>query len=617
MVTTWDDRYEGVWERLLLSLPGEAVDTLTRVSWIQAPHYYVDLRQPRGLRGKVRATCLAELRMDEAHLLSGQQGFAGTFALQGQEATWLRGIDYQPPGELGDRGRLEVEGDLLIEHGIEADYIEYWQRDAAGADGGAVSMGARFVSVDDGCPVIMVRHGAQFGYARARGRTVGRNIDLARMVGQADMAAARDLLDCEIAVGRVTPEGWLIDRSTLPWREGAMLLAANAAIAGDMLAVADVDADGHPFARLLELVELHGAWDTGCHVSGDPSVVVAEQAGRGEPFRAVPVIDIAALGGSDPVAEQAVVAQLRRAAAEVGFLHITGHGISQAVIERVQRATREFFAQPVAIKMNSYIGHSRNHRGYVPEGEEDLGGPIRDRKEAYDLALDLAEGQAPHDHPMLGGNQWPELAEFREDVMGYYAGAFAVGQRLLRGFAMALGQPAEALDPLIEMPPSQLRLLHYPFQPGIEDAPGIGAHTDYECFTLLLATGPGLEVMNQAGEWIDAPPVPGGLVVNIGDMLEYWSKGAFVATSHRVRKVPEERYSFPLFFALDYDVALLPLDPPADAEPLRSGEHLYAQTVRTFRYLKERAARGDVALAASALQPSSFGQEARHREAVG
>ena len=614
MTTTWNDVYEGVWERLLLSLPGQTVDTLTAVSWIQGPRYFVDLRQPRWLRGNVQATCLTELQMADAQALAFQQGFAGTFKMLGDIATWGRAIDFQPPGDLGDRGRLEANGELLIEHGVEADYIEYWQRDAANDRHPCI--GAHFVSVDDNCPVILVRHGARFGYARARTRPIERNADLVALLKGADLATARALLDCEIALGQVTCEGWRIDRSTLPWREGALLIGPDAAFDEKQLAVADIDAEGQVFTRALELTELHGEWDTAYRTSVPATASKSTRPLMNEPFREVPVVDIAALGGPDLTAERAVVEQLRQAASSVGFLYVTGHGIAPAVIERVQHAAKRFFDEPPETKLKSYIGQSSNHRGYVPEGEEVLGGNMRDRKEAFDLALDLPAEYVPADHPMLGPNQWPDLAGFREDVMGYYAAAFAVGQRLLRGFAMALGQPANSLDALVMQPPSQLRLLHYPFQPGIEDAPGIGAHTDYECFTLLLTTGPGLEVMNQAGQWIDAPPVPGGLVVNIGDMLEFWSNGAFVATSHRVRKVPEERYSFPLFFALDYDVALQPLGAAAGAETIRSGEHLYAQTIQTFRYLQERATRGDISLPENARQLATFGQVARHKEAA-
>ena len=124
-------RYAGLWRRLVLSLPGRPVDTLTEVGWLQGPGFYVDLRQPPAISAKVQASCLAELTPEEARLLARQEGFAGSFHLAGDEAEWARAVDYQPAGLLGDRGRLEDHGDLLVEHGIEADYIEHWQRDEA------------------------------------------------------------------------------------------------------------------------------------------------------------------------------------------------------------------------------------------------------------------------------------------------------------------------------------------------------------------------------------------------------------------------------------------------------------------------------------------------------
>jgi isopenicillin N synthase-like dioxygenase len=162
-----------------------------------------------------------------------------------------------------------------------------------------------------------------------------------------------------------------------------------------------------------------------------------------------------------------------------------------------------------------------------------------------------------------------------------------------------------------------LRLVHYPYNTDAEDGQGIGAHTDYECFTLLKPTAPGLEVLNGAGEWIDVPPVPGTFVVNIGDMLELWTNGAFVATSHRVRKVVEERYSFPLFFNVDYDTEVKPLpqfaaDGTATRPTLRAGEHLFAQTAQTFAYLRDRLDRGELVLPDGSLTTGKFGQQARY-----
>jgi isopenicillin N synthase-like dioxygenase len=166
--------------------------------------------------------------------------------------------------------------------------------------------------------------------------------------------------------------------------------------------------------------------------------------------------------------------------------------------------------------------------------------------------------------------------------------------------------------------PSQLRQIHYPYDADAQDSVGIGAHTDYECFTLLRPTAPGLEVLNGAGAWIDVPPLPGAFVINIGDMLETWTNGEFVATTHRVRKVREERYSFPLFFCVDYDTRIAPLPEfVRDGRPARpsliAGEHLFAQTAQSFAYLKRRIAEGKLQLPDGALGLSSFGQEARQR----
>ncbi len=215
---------------------------------------------------------------------------------------------------------------------------------------------------------------------------------------------------------------------------------------------------------------------------------------------------------------------------------------------------------------------------------------------------------------MLGPNQWPDLPGFKEDVKAYYDAVFALSNRLFKGFALALDLPEDAFTQHIHTPPSQLRMLHYPYNPMMtEDRPGIGAHTDYECFTILLPTAPGLEVLNGAGEWIDVPLIDGAFVINIGDMLEVLSNGHYVATSHRVRKVKEERYSFPLFCACDYDTVIEPLpelvDPksPRQYEPTVCGDHLYAQTLQTFGYLKKKLATGELQLPEGAKNLSSFG----------
>ncbi|WP_419912146.1 isopenicillin N synthase family dioxygenase [Hoeflea sp.] len=338
-------------------------------------------------------------------------------------------------------------------------------------------------------------------------------------------------------------------------------------------------------------------------------------------FTELPIVDVSPLYSENADEWQIAATKLGQAAEETGFLYVTGHRVSLSLRQSLLAQTKRFFALPDEQKMDIYIGKSSSHRGYVPEGEEVMADGKRDRKEALDLGYEVSA-----DHPlvvagtpMIGPNQWPQLEGFRPAIEAYYNAVFDLGRHLLRGFALALGQPAAFFDKYVTCPPSQLRLLHYPYNADAVDAQGIGAHTDYECFTLLLPTAPGLEVMNGDGQWIDVPLIPDAFVVNIGDMMECWTNGRFVATSHRVRKVKEERYSFPLFFACDYDTVVAPLpefisgDEPSPYQPIRAGDHLFAQTMQSFSYLIEKQKNGELALPDGAKGLSSFGQEARKK----
>ena len=85
----------------------------------------------------------------------------------------------------------------------------------------------------------------------------------------------------------------------------------------------------------------------------------------------------------------------------------------------------------------------------------------------------------------------------------------------------------------------------------------------------------------------------------------------------RVRKVKQERYSFPMFCACDYDTVIQPVDclltpdNPSRYAPVVCGEHLYAQTIQTFSYLKQRLANGTLSLPTGAKNLASFGHQAQ------
>jgi isopenicillin N synthase-like dioxygenase len=104
---------------------------------------------------------------------------------------------------------------------------------------------------------------------------------------------------------------------------------------------------------------------------------------------------------------------------------------------------------------------------------------------------------------------------------------------------------------------------------------GCGAHTDYGLFTILQQDHiGGLQVRNRAGRWIDARPLRGSFVINVGDMLSRWTCGEYASTVHRVvssRGRGGHRYSVPFFFNPDHDAVVGPLMGGAGRRPVGGG----------------------------------------------
>jgi isopenicillin N synthase-like dioxygenase len=122
--------------------------------------------------------------------------------------------------------------------------------------------------------------------------------------------------------------------------------------------------------------------------------------------------------------------------------------------------------------------------------------------------------------------------------------------------------------------------------------------------------------------WTEAPPLPGCFIVNIGDIFEAWSGGRFKSTQHRVINTGRERYSFPLFFGLDYHTTVQPLPRFRTSEalekypPFKSGEHLMRQTVGAFRYMAEAYHHGLIPDELGVTFKNPFEREAKPREAA-
>ena len=274
----------------------------------------------------------------------------------------------------------------------------------------------------------------------------------------------------------------------------------------------------------------------------------------------LPLIDVAPLVAGTS-GRDAVAAQIGAACRAHGFFYVTGHGVDAALVRRLEDLSHRFFALPEDTKMQWRMAlGGRAWRGYFPLGGELTSGRP-DWKEGLYLGTEL-----PATHPRVqaktpvhGPNLFPDVPGFRETILDYMAAVTQLGHRLMEGIALSLGLPAAyfseryTADPLI-----LFRLFNYPTQPvpeGLDVQWGVGEHTDYGLLTVLHQDHIGGLAVHTPGGWVDAPPLPGSFVCNIGDMLDRMTGGLYRSTPHRVKRNTSghDRLSFPLFFDPNFD----------------------------------------------------------------
>ncbi|KAI6015424.1 hypothetical protein BKA83DRAFT_4341847 [Pisolithus microcarpus] len=287
-------------------------------------------------------------------------------------------------------------------------------------------------------------------------------------------------------------------------------------------------------------------------------------------FDSIPIIDI---GHASTHEERVALAQQTRdACVNVGFFYIKNHGIPEETIDTALSAMKTYFSFPLETKMKLHHRQGTLHRGYEPLFDSNIDPANRgDLYEAFVIGWDE--------------NPWPsEPIEFREALTKYYHAAISVGKFLYRLFALALDLPETYFDDKFKRSPV-FRALHYPPQTGPEDdrIVGIGAHSDFECFTILWQEPDiqALQVLNSKNQWINATPIPGTLVINIGDLLSRWTNDMFRSTVHRaINRSGVRRYSMPLFIGVEPHVEVEPFpscvspDRPAKYEKINSREYV-------------------------------------------
>ncbi len=279
----------------------------------------------------------------------------------------------------------------------------------------------------------------------------------------------------------------------------------------------------------------------------------------------IPVIDISCL--RDKERHQAIITSmaeaLHRACTAPGFFYVSGHGVDAALMKRLEELSRQFFALPEEQKMRiSMALGGKPWRGYFPVGGELTSG-IPDLKEGIYFGSELGDDdpRVLVGLPMHGRSLFPEHPSgFKSTVLAYMDAVTQVGHLVMEAIALSLGLGGDFFrERLTDDPLILFRIFHYPVQEG-EESWGVGEHTDYGLLTILLQDGNGGLQVRSGGRWVDAPPIEGTFVCNIGDMLDRMTGGLYRSTPHRVRNTSgRDRLSFPLFFDPSFDAEVQPI----------------------------------------------------------
>ena len=246
------------------------------------------------------------------------------------------------------------------------------------------------------------------------------------------------------------------------------------------------------------------------------------------------------------------------------------------------QVSREFFELPETAKraLSRERGHYRGYIATMPFSTDDSSGEAF-LYEAFIVGQDVSADDPRTDETagLYWPNIWPsDFPAFKAKIRGYRDALNGLCEDLLSAIALALGQPAATFKTWFHEPLTNLSLLHYPARTGGGGNDNANPHFDSDVLTILLpGEVGGLQVMHRDGQWIEAPPLPGCFVVNIGNMLETWSGGRFRSTMHRVHPpVGRERYSIGYFAHPSYDTVIEPLRGLPDLLPVDKPKHIHA-----------------------------------------
>lgn len=268
----------------------------------------------------------------------------------------------------------------------------------------------------------------------------------------------------------------------------------------------------------------------------------------------VPSVDLQDFVSGDSKRKEKFIKEIGSAFEDIGFVALSGHFLSQALVDNLYEEIKKFFQLPQKVKDGYEIEGIGGQRGYTSFGKEHAKG----RKEG-DLKEFWHFGQYVENDPKLAA-EYPhnvlvkELSNFNKVGEETFKMLEKTAKFVLRALALHLNLQETYFDDYIKNGNSILRPIHYPpITSEPKNAVRAAAHGDINLITLLMgAHGKGLQVKNHKDEWIDAIAKPTELMINVGDMLSRLTNNRLKSTIHQVVNPPKElwgtsRYSVPFF----------------------------------------------------------------------
>lgn len=321
----------------------------------------------------------------------------------------------------------------------------------------------------------------------------------------------------------------------------------------------------------------------------------------------IPLIDFSHFLHGSPDVRLATARAILHGFQTAGFIYLSNHPIAPSSLSRAFHHSARFFAQTPDEKLSVAWTTPQANRGYSAPGREKVSqleteeevGKIRnaapDLKESFEIGREGEEG-----HP----NQWPPesaLQDFRGETLEFYEECRAMHVEVMKAIAVGMGLDEGFFDPFVDVGDNTLRLLHYPavkadvfkINPGQVRA---GEHSDYGSITLLFQDNRGgLQIRSPTGQFVDATPIDGTVVVNAGDLLARWSNDTIKSTVHRVVEPPRrEGVEYPARYSIAYfcnpnfksHIEAIPGTFATDEEKrypgIKSGEYLVQRLTATY-----------------------------------